>query len=219
MQIIWHGQSFFEIVAKTISGEVKIAIDPFGDDVGLKIPKAQADILIISHDHSDHNNVKAVSGDYFLIDSAGEYNIKDVFVQGIAAFHDDKSGKERGEVLISKIEVEDMTLCHLSDLGQKELTPEQIDAIGEIDILLIPVGGKFTVDAKDASEIVSQIEPKIVIPMHYKIDGLKLELDGIDKFLKVMGEEKIAPLPKLKVSTKDLPNDDDDETKIVVLEP
>ncbi len=219
MNIIWHGQSFFEIIAKNNGGEVKIVIDPFGEEVGLKVPKTQADILITSHNHPDHNNVKAVSGDYFLINSPGEYNIKDVFIQGIPAFHDDNQGKERGQVLITRIETEEMAICHLSDLGQKELTPEQMDAIGEIDILLIPVGGNYTIDAKGAGEIISQIEPKMVIPMHYKTEGNKIDIEGLDKFLKVMGEEKIQPQLKLKIALKDLPKDEDAETQIVVLEP
>ncbi|MEK7172737.1 MAG: MBL fold metallo-hydrolase, partial [Patescibacteria group bacterium] len=132
MQIIWRGQSCFEITVKNKeNGETTIVIDPFVEEAGLKLPKLTADILLVSHNHADHNNVKAVSGEYFLIDSAGEYEIKDVFTQGIGAFHDNQGGKERGEVMIYKIEAEGIKLCHLSDLGQKELTSEQIEQIGD----------------------------------------------------------------------------------------
>lgn len=217
MQILWHGQSFFEISAKGEGAElVRIALDPFGDKIGLKVPKAEADILLVSHSHEDHNNIEAIKGAPFLIDSPGEYEVKGIFVKGISAFHDNQQGKDRGVVVIYRIEAEGMVVCHLSDLGQKELTPEQVEEIGEVDILMMPVGGTFTVDAKDASEIISQIEPRMVIPMHYKIPGLTVDLNPVDKFLKEMGEEGIKPEPKLKVSLKDLPQE---ETKIVVLEP
>ncbi len=217
MQIIWHGQSCFEITAKNReNSDVVIIIDPFSEEVGLKPPKLAADVLLVSHNHFDHNNIKAVNNSPFLIDACGEYEVKGAFVQGLLASHDNQQGKERGEVIIYKIEVEDIKICHLSDLGQKELTSEQLEQIGNVDILMIPVGGKFTLDAKDASEIISQIEPRVVIPMHYKINNLNVEIDGVDRFLKVMGEEGIVPEKKLKITAKNLPVA---ETKIVVLEP
>ena len=217
MQIIWRGQSFFEISAKGQNSEpVRIAIDPFGDDLGLKVPKIEADILLITHQHSDHNNRAAVLGKPFVIDSPGEYELKGVFIKGIRAFHDSQEGKERGQVVIFKIEAEGMKLCHLSDFGQKELSDEQLEAVGEVDVLMTPVASKHSLDAKGASNIISQIEPRIVIPMHYKIPNLKIDLDGVDKFLKQMGEQDIKPEKKLKLSLRDLPQE---ETKIIVLEP
>lgn len=217
MQITWYGQSCFEIIAKNKeNGEAVIVIDPFTDETGLKVPKLTADVLLVSHNHFDHNNIKAVGGEPFLINSAGEYEVKDVFVQGIKAWHDNQGGKERGEVIIYKIEAEGIKLCHLSDLGQKELTSEQLEQIGDVDVLFLPVGGKYTIDAKDAAEIVSQIEPRIVIPMHYKIANLKTDIDGVDKFLKVMGEETVQPEKKLKITAKNLPTE---ETRIIILEP
>lgn len=217
MQIIWHGQACFEITAKNKeNSDVAIIIDPFSEEVGLKLPKLAADVLLVSHSHFDHNNIKAVGGSPFLIDACGEYEVKGAFVQGLLGFHDNEQGKERGEVIIYKIEVEDIKICHLADLGQKELTSEQLEQIGNVDILMIPVGGKFTIDAKEASEIISQIEPRLVIPMHYKINNLKVDIDGLDRFLKVMGEEGIIQEKKLKITAKNLPAE---ETKIVVLEP
>ncbi|MDD5146356.1 MAG: MBL fold metallo-hydrolase [Candidatus Pacebacteria bacterium] len=220
MNIVWYGQSFFEIGVRgngaNGNGEVKIAIDPFDENLGLKVPKVEAQILLITHQHPDYFNIKAVQGDPFIIETPGEYEIKGVFLKGIPAFHDGKNGSERGGVVVYTIEAEGMRLCHLSDLGQKELTPEQIEEIGDIDILFIPVGGGPTIDAKDASEIISQIEPKLVIPMHYQVPNLKIGLDGLDKFLKVMGVEGTEKQKKLKVSSKDLPKE---ETQIVILEP
>jgi len=220
VNIIWHGQSFFEIVSKNKrEGETKIAIDPYEPElVGLKFPKTEADIVLVSHNHKDHNNAKAVGGNPFIIDTPGEYEIKDVFIKAIPSFHDDSNGKERGQNIMFTIESEEMKVAFLGDLGQKELTSQQIDDLGNVDVLIIPVGGIYTIGAKDASEVISQIEPGIVIPMHYKIPNLKVELDDISKFLKEMGGEGIEPLPKLKVSPKDLPGEDE-EIKIVLLAP
>ncbi len=220
MQIIWHGQSFFEVIVKNKKeGETKIVIDPFeADFVGLKFPKTEADIVLISHNHKDHSNTKAVGGNPFVIDTPGEYEVKDVFIKGIPAFHDDNNGKERGQVTMFTIQGEGMKIGFLSDLGQKELSSQQVEDLGNVDILLIPVGGIYTIGAKDASEIISQIEPGIVIPMHYKIPNLKVDLEDVSKFLKEMGEESIEPQPKLKVSSRDLPSKED-ETKIIILNP
>lgn len=217
MQIIWYGQSCFEIITTPAkNSQVRIVIDPFSEEIGLKAPKLEADILLVTHSHYDHNNVKAVSGSPFLISGPGEYEIKNIFIQGIASWHDNSRGQERGENTIYIIETEDLKLCHLADLGQKELFEEQLEKIGEVDILMIPIGGTYTISAREALKIMSQIEPKITIPMHYQVPKLKLKLDGIDKFLKSLGIKSIAPLPKLTVKKKDIPAE---EAKIVVLKP
>lgn len=217
MNITWKGQSFFVIDVK--SGEndgVTVAIDPYDNKIGLRAPNVEADILLISHSHSEHSNTKAVKGHPFTINSAGEYEVKDIFIKGIPAFHDSVDGKERGSVVIYKIEAEGLKLCHLSDLGQKELLPEQLEQIGEVDILMAPVASSHSLDAKGAAQIISQIEPRIVIPMHYKLPNIKIDLDGVDKFLKVMGAEDIKPEKKLKITSSHLPTE---ETHIVILEP
>ena len=219
MNIAWHGQSYFEIAAKGANNDVvKIAIDPYGDGIGLKPPKVEADILLITHQHSDHNNKSAIKGDPFIIETPGEYELKGIFIQGIRAFHDNSKGEERGEVVVYTLEAEGIKLCHLSDLGQKELSDEQVEKIGEVDVLITPVASQHSLDAKGAAGIISQIEPRMVIPMHYKIPKLtsKDSIDGVDKFLKLMGAEDTQPEKKLKLSLKDLPQE---EIKIVVLEP
>ena len=233
MQIIWHGQSCFQIITSPHhqkfgvganqgkNGQTSIVIDPFSDEIGLKLPKIEADILLVSHHHQDHDNVKAVQSsktgeNFFLIDGPGEYDVKSVFIRGIRSFHDNSQEKEKGENTIYTIEAEDLKLCHLGDLGQKELTDEQLETIGEVDILLIPVGGVYTISAKEALNIMSQIEPKITIPMHYQIPKLKVKLDGLDKFLKSLGIKSIVPENKLSIKKKDiLP----EEAKIIVLKP
>lgn len=215
MQIIWHGQSCFEIITiPQKNSQIKIVIDPFDETIGLKIPKLEADILLISHYHCDHNNVKAVLGNPFIIDGPGEYEIKEIYLQGIESWHDPFQGKERGNNTIYTIENEEMKICHLGDFGQKELTAEQLEKIGKIDILMIPIGGFSTISGKETVKIMSQIEPKIIIPMHYQIPKLKKKIEGLDKFLKTIGIKSIEPLNKLSVKKKDL---SEEEAKIVVL--
>jgi len=222
MQIIWHGQSCFQILAsRGKNNQVSIVTDPFSPETGLKVPDLEADILLVSHQHSDHNNVKAVSASpgaspIFLINGQGEYEAKNVFLEGIASFHDNCQGKERGENTIYTIEVEDLKICHLGDLGQKELTDEQLEKIGEVDILMIPVGGIYTISAREAPKILEQLEPKITIPMHYAIPKLKIKLEALDKFLKVFGIKNLEPIKKLSIKKKDL---SPEEAKIVVLKP
>lgn len=230
MHIIWKGQSCFQILTSSPgpNGEqTSLIIDPFDETIGLKVPKLEADILLISHDHYDHNNKKAVRGSSrlrrseadnpFLIDGPGEYEIKGVFIQGIPAFHDNNQGQERGKTTIYTIQTEEMRICHLGDLGQNELNPNQLEKINDIDILMIPVGGVYTISAKEASKIISQLEPRIVIPMHYQIPKLKLKLklDNLEKFLKEMGLKSIEPQNKLLIKKKDL---SEEKTKIVFLE-
>ena len=208
MNIIWHGQSFFEISTKDIKNEeLKIAIDPFDKSIGLKLPKVEAQILLITHNHSDHSNKKAISGSPFLIESPGEYETKGVYIKGVQGFHDDSQGKEKGKVVFYIIEVENIRICHLSDIGQKELTSEQIEQIGNIDILMIPVGGVYTLDAKQAANIISQIEPKIVIPMHYQVPNLNLKLNSLEQFLKEIGSSNAEPQKKFKVKMSDIPKE------------
>jgi len=230
MNIIWHGQSLFKIITiPKKNSQIKIVIDPFDEATGLKVPSLEADILLITHGHYDHNNLKAVKGQPFLVTGPGEYEIKEVFIQGISSFHDNSQGKTtptlrppwlppgpRGENTIYIIETEEMRLCHLGDLGQKELNPEQLEKMGEIDVLMIPVGGISTISAKEAVKIMSQIEPKITIPMHYQIPKLKIKLNSLDNFLKTMGIKSLEPIPKLSIKKKDL---SEGEAKIILLKP
>ncbi len=218
MEIKWLGQACFLVKTKANQKEVRVVIDPFSPDIGLRLPKLEADILLVSHQHFDHNNKAAVVGNPYLIEEPGEYEIEDVFIQGIKAFHDDKEGKERGEVVAFKIVSEGIKVCHLSDLGQRKLQDSQLEQIGVVDVLLIPVGGYYTIDGPLAREIVNQIEPKIVIPMHYQIENLKIkELSPVDNFLKAMGQEKPPVLDKLKIKKEDLA--EDKETQVILLKP
>jgi len=216
-KIYWAGQSCFEIsFSNSKDHEANIVIDPFDEDTGLKLPNLKADILLVTHDHHDHNNVKGVKGEPFVIDGPGEYEVKEVFVQGISSFHDDVNGKEKGKNTIYVLESEEMRFCHLGDLGQKQLTDEQVDKIGAIDVLMVPVGGEYTIDSSSAQKIIGQIEPRIVIPMHYAVSKSS-KLDGVDKFLKTMGKPSIAPQDKLVVKESAMPKEG--AMEIVVLQP
>jgi L-ascorbate metabolism protein UlaG (beta-lactamase superfamily) len=216
MEIVWHGHSFFEIKSKENKEQIRIAIDPFSEEVGLKAPKVEADILLISHDHYDHNNKNAILGNYFLIENPGEYEIKGVFIKAIKSFHDKSDGKERGENLIFLIDSEDLRVCHLGDLGQKELNEKQVEEIGSVDVLMIPIGGVYTISQKEAIKILEQLEPKIIIPMHYSLPKLKIKLDSVDKFLKSLGIKSLTPEKKLSIKKENLSSE---ESKIVLLEP
>jgi len=217
-KITWAGQACFQIeVSNSKNHEAKIVIDPFDEKIGLKLPNFSADIVLVTHMHPDHNNVSAIKGSPFVVESPGEYEVKGVFVQGIDSFHDEKEGKERGKNTIYIIEAEDIRFCHLGDLGQKQLTDEQLEKIDKVDILMIPVGGTYTIDGHEAAKIIGQIEPKIVVPMHYGQPKLKIELDGVDKFLKAMGKNSVQPQDKLTIKSSALPKEG--AMEIVVLTP
>jgi len=212
MTIIWHGQSLFELTSsRGKNNQVNIVIDPFSQEVGLRLPKLEPNIVLSTHEHYDHNNVKAVGGNYFLIEGPGEYEIREIFIQGIPAFHDDLQGKERGKTTIFTIEAEELRLCHLGDLGQKELTPDQLEKIGEIDILMIPIGGNYTISGKEAVKIMSQIEPKIIIPIHFDKVG---EKNSLKDFLEEAGDESSKAVDKLTIKRKDIA---DKSGEVVVL--
>src|SRR3989344_3177064 len=213
MQVSWKGQACFSVIAQRNKQEqVKLVIDPFDPSIGLKMPVLEADLVLSTHDHEDHNNVKAVKGPAggapFVITGPGEYEVKDISIQGIPSFHDEKEGKERGKNTIYVIEAEGIRLCHLGDIGQAELTAEQVSKIGNVDILFVPVGGVYTIAAKGASKIVNQIEPRLVIPMHYFLPNLKFKLDKVDDFLKEMGVKNEEPQNKLMVKLRDFTSEE-----------
>lgn len=206
MIITWQGHSCFKIQDKIGPEGAVVVTDPFDKETGLKVPNFEADIITVSHDHKDHNNVGALRGNPFVISCAGEYDFKGVLIEGIDSYHDEKKGEARGGNIVYRIEIDDISVAHLGDLGEV-LDNSQIEKLAGTDVLLIPVGGKYTLDAKKAVEVISQIEPRIIIPMHYQTDGLKIDLDSVDKFIKEIG---LTPTyeEKLKISKKDLPQED-----------
>ncbi|HEX3026938.1 MAG TPA: MBL fold metallo-hydrolase [Clostridia bacterium] len=203
MIIKWYGQSCFLIT--TGDGE-KIVTDPFNGMLGYRVPSLEADLVTVSHQHSDHNNLAAVRGADRLVGDAGVIRIGKVDVNGIPSFHDRKSGRLRGENLIFNIEADGIHVCHLGDLGH-ELSPEQAAQIGPVDILLIPVGGFFTINGQTAAQVAAMLHPSIVVPMHYRTKAVRLRMPMIsteEPFLEAMGTEA-ETLSRLEILRQDLP--------------
>lgn len=213
MEIIFLGHSCFRIRGKT----AVLVTDPFESYIGFKLPKISADIVTISHDHRDHNNKEAVSGTAktkkpFVISGPGEYEIAGVSIFGVRTFHNAAKGSKRGANAVYLINLDGMRIVHLGDLGHK-LTESQLEEVNGADILIIPVGGTYTLNAKEAVEVIGQVEPKIIIPMHYRLPGLTIKLAPVEEFLKEIGVKAIKPIPKLTISKDRLP----EEREVVVL--
>lgn len=219
MNIYWYGQSFFKIE----SDKNVLVADPFDQSLGLKVPRLTADVVILTDKNNEHNNVKAIKGpegaEPFLIDSPGEYEVNNIFVQGILIKPEDKKKEngEREDTIIYRIDLEGISLVHLGNLNQI-LTEEQAEKLESIDILMIPVGGVYSLNAKQAAELISQLEPRIVIPMQYEIPGLKLKnkITGLDAFCKEIGVCPKEKTNKFKIAKKDLPQED---LQVAILEP
>lgn len=207
MNITWYGHSCFKIQTKSQRGgeDVNLFADPFDKSIGLRPPQGSADIITISHNHPDHNQTQSLKNNPFIIDAPGEYSLKGVTIRGIEAFHDNQKGAEKGRNTIFVIESEEIRVCHLGDLGHL-LEDKQLDAIGAIDILMIPVGGKYTLDSALAEKVIGQLEPKLILPMHYSLPGLNIELDKVEKFCDDLGNETEKNVPKLVLKKKDLEN-------------
>ncbi len=181
-----------------------IVTDPYPPNLGYSLGKPTADIVTVSHQHPSHSYTQGVGGSPKLVTGPGEYEIRGVLIIGILTFHDDEGGKKMGKNTVYLMEIDGMTLCHLGDLGHA-LTAEQVEEIGDVDVLLLPVGGVSTISAPMAAGVIRQIEPKVVIPMHYKTPALNRELGTVDIFLKEMGIERIASQPKLTLTSSSLP--------------
>ena len=211
MEINWYGQTCFRIAER---GLATVVTDPYAPDTGMTLPRPRADILTVSYDDPQCNYTSGVRGPYKLIDGPGEYEIGGVFVTGIATFADGKSGTLRGLNTVFTFDFSGLTICHLGHLGHVP-TQAQVEDLGTVNILLVPVGGAGSLTPDQASEVISLFEPSIVVPMYYKIPELKAKLGTLDRFLKEMGVEKVDSEEMLKVDRGDL----SDETQVVVLRP
>ncbi|HSX57760.1 MAG TPA: MBL fold metallo-hydrolase [Candidatus Saccharimonadales bacterium] len=209
MEISYLGHASFKLKGKNAT----VVVDPFDPKIGLKFPKVEADIVASTHSHFDHNAISSVGGSPYVIEGPGEYEVKGIEIVGVASWHDNKEGAERGKNTIYNFKIDKINIAHLGDLGQTTLTEPQVEEIGNVDVLLLPVGGFFTIDASEANKIASQLEPKIIIPMHFKGDSTVSELADVDKFLKEIGKENIEAVPKLVVTPDKLP----EETQVVLL--
>lgn len=210
MEIVWLGHSCFRLKSR----DTTIVMDPPGRESGYSAGQPAADIVTISHDHPSHNGASACAGSPRVIQGPGEYEVGGILIDGVHTFHDAKKGAERGRNTVYVVELEDLRICHLGDLGHIP-SAEQTEELSGIDILLAPIGGHSTIDAPAAAEVVSLLEPKLVIPMHYRVDGSSADLDPLDPFLKQMGISQPAPQQRLQVTRSSLPL----EVQVVILEP
>ncbi|MDN5276079.1 MAG: hypothetical protein PWR01_44 [Clostridiales bacterium] len=211
MRITWFGHACFRLVSD--SG-VTIITDPFDETVGYELPDEQADIVTVSHQHFDHNYVQGVPGNPEVISKIGNFYVKDIPIKGIKSYHDDQGGNKRGINIMYVFDIDGIKVCHLGDLGHT-LAGEQVEQIGDVDMLLVPVGGTYTIDARAAADVVASLKPSIVIPMHYKTDRIDFPIDGVDKFLKIMGGGIHLNHHTLEVKKQDL---EGKETRIMVLD-
>lgn len=179
MKITWLGHSCF--LLEDSKGRILLT-DPFDDTLGYETYKGNADIVTVSHQHFDHNYSKELKGNYKVLDKIGMFYVNDIPIKGIPSYHDKDKGAKRGDNIIYTFKMDDYTLCHLGDLGHT-LSDDDIDAIGNVDILFIPVGGNYTIDGNEATVVTKKINPKIVIPMHYKTSLVSFPLDGVETFL------------------------------------
>ncbi len=209
MDVTWLGHGCFRLRGRGAA----VVTDPYPPSIGLKLQRLDADLVTVSHEHENHNYTQAVREAY-EIHGPGEYEVAGVSVIGVPTFHDSEKGQKHGRNTVYLIEIDDVRVCHLGDLGHK-LDDAEAEAVSSPDVLLVPVGGHTSINAAEAAEVVRQLEPRFVVPMHYAIPGLKLQLDTIDRFLKEMGVAASEPQAKFSVQK----SSGEYETKVVVLEP
>lgn len=210
MEITWFGHSCFLLR----SGEVRLLTDPFDNSLGYPPLKSKlaVNIITVSHSHPGHNYTAKLKDKSRVIDGPGEYEIRGVFIDGIRMFHDNEQGSKRGQNTVYVIEMDGLILCHLGDLGHS-LSPQQVQELSRVEVLMLPVGGVSTLNAEMAARVVRLLEPRIVIPMHFKTEVTHW-LEPVDRFLKEMGSRGVAPQSKLSITRSGLPN----ETQVILLE-
>lgn len=211
MELVWYGHACFRLRGR----DATVITDPFDRRLGLPVPRVQANIVTVSSDRPDHSNVAAVGGSPKVIDGPGEYDIAGVVIAGIAT-HTRESGRARSPRQRNTayvIEIDGLTVCHLGDLAE---VPDAsvVEQIGNVDVLLVPVGGRETIGAAQAAEVISLLEPRLVIPMHFRTPELPVELDPLEPFAKEMGLKELQPQPRLSLSSGSLP----EETEVVLLD-
>jgi L-ascorbate metabolism protein UlaG (beta-lactamase superfamily) len=208
VDITWLGLSCFRIRGS----QAVIITDPFPPDSGYTLGKQTVDIVTVSHPHPSHSYVQGIAGEHRLVQRPGEYEISGVLILGITTYHDAVKGQSRGKNTVFLMEVDGVAICHLGDIGHVP-NDEQIETIGNVDILLLPVGAVSTINASMAAEVIRKLEPKVVIPMHYQTPATKRDLEPVDNFLKEMGLAQVEPKPKLTITKNTLPI----TTQVIVL--
>lgn len=199
MDITWLGLACFRIRGN----QAVVITDPFPPDSGYTLGKQTADIVTVSHQHPSHSYVQGVSGAR-IVKGPGEYEISSVLIIGLTAYHDAVKGQSRGKNTVYLMEIDGVTICHLGDIGHV-IDDKLLEEIGKIDILMLPVGGVTSITPAMAAETIRKMEPKIVLPMHYKTPATSRELEPVESFLKEMGQSTIEPKPKLNINKNNLP--------------
>lgn len=212
MKIEWLGHSSFKLTEST---GISLVTDPFNaEEVGISFPEVEADIVTVSHDHFDHNYTGAVKEYKMLVNTPGDHGVDGVDIFGFKSYHDDKKGLLRGKNVVFRIRMDGVEVCHLGDIGE-ELSPMLAELIGSINVLLIPVGGRYTIDAAEAKEYVDRLMPDVVIPMHYMMDGYRTQFDELDEFLDLFPKEDVeyADTAALEFDRTDF---DGERTRVIV---
>jgi L-ascorbate metabolism protein UlaG (beta-lactamase superfamily) len=201
VEIVWVGHSCFRLRGR----EATIITDPFARTSGYSLGRVTADVVTVSNGHPHHNAADEIGGNPFVVDGPGEYEVRGIFITGLRTGNQkSRASDPRNTAYILK--VDDVTVCHLGDLTSV-LTTEQIEQMKDVDVLLVPVGGHCTVGAPEAVEIISQVEPKLVIPMHYATEASTVDLEGVDRFLREMGISHTEPQNRLNVTPSSLPSE------------
>ena len=200
MEITWLGHSSFKLKGS----QTTVVTDPYPQDLGYTLGKQTANIVTVSHMHPSHSYVEGVGGEPKIIKSPGEYEISNTLIIGLATFHDREQGTLKGKNTVFVVQIDELSVCHLGDLGHT-LTSQQVEDIGNVDVLLVPVGGVSTINATVAAEVVRQLEPRIVIPMHFKTPVVTMDLEPVDRFMKEMSVKDTTSRPKLNVTRTSLP--------------
>lgn len=203
LQIRWHGHSCFEI-----TNDMTLVTDPHdGRSIGIPAPSVSGDIILVSHDHFDHNSTKTVEKeDSKIIRDDRKRNISNIEIRGVETSHDDAKGAKRGKNIMYKFTVEGINFCHMGDLGH-EIDDETVQKIGNVDILFIPIGGNFTIDDRQAWNVINKVKPKIIVPMHYRIGGLSIPISGIDPFLSKSKYKVLKVGNEIDIEKEDLPSE------------
>jgi L-ascorbate metabolism protein UlaG (beta-lactamase superfamily) len=202
LDIHWFGHSCFRIREKGVT----VVTDPHSEELGYARPRVRADIVTISHAHGGHSSVKGFRGSPRMVTRPGEYEIAGVFINGVPTFHDAEDGSEKGQNVAFLFDFDGLTVCHLGDLGHV-LAQNQVEALNQVNVLLVPVGGNATLTAVQAAKVVGLIEPNIVIPMHYKTPATSRRLDSVGRFLTEMGAGDVQPKEMLRLSPGSLSGD------------
>ncbi len=207
MEVRWLGHACFLCEGNG----VRLLTDPFGKEVGYPLPREVVDVVTVSHDHYDHNAVQVLPGRPRVIREPGVHEVEGLRIEGFSVYHDEVRGAKRGRNIIYAWEMDGIRFCHLGDLGHL-LEPATVEAIGKIDLLMIPVGGVYTIDARGAFRVVEQLNPRLVLPMHYKTPPLKLDLAPVEDFTRYF--DRVRREKVLRVGPGGLP----EEREVILLD-